>query len=82
MLESEKYYLKLQKKFSRRINLDLKRINNFLKKQSIDPDKIKGKIVNIIGSDGKNAVLQTLSTIFRENKYKMTTMYFRRWIGK
>ena len=43
MLESEKYYLKLQKKFSRRINLDLKRINNFLKKQSIDPDKIKGK---------------------------------------
>ena len=73
MLESEKYYLKLQKKFSRRINLDLKRINNFLKKQSIDPDKIKGKIVNIIGSDGKNAVLQTLSTIFRENKYKIST---------
>ena len=52
--QAEKFYQKLQKKFSRRINLDLSRIKLALRKISLDPNiDISGKVVNILGEDGK-----------------------------
>ena len=38
-IQAEKFYQKLQKKFSRRINLDLSRIKIALKKLKINPNK-------------------------------------------
>ena len=53
-IQAEKFYQKLQKKFSRRINLDLSRIKSALRKIPLDPNiDISGKIVNILGEDGK-----------------------------
>ena len=47
-----KYYQNLQKIFSRRINLDRRRINLALKKLGNVHSSIKNPI-NILGSDGK-----------------------------
>ena len=73
MINSEIYYNWLQKKFTRKINLKLSRIKSFLKKENIDVNKIKGNIIQIAGSDGKNAVLQSLLSILLQNKKKVST---------
>ena len=71
--KSDIYYNKLQKKFTRRINLKLSRIKSFLKKENIDVNKIKGEIIQVLGSDGKNAIVKSTLQIFLENKKKVTT---------
>ena len=73
-IQAEKFYQKLQKKFSRRINLDLSRIKTALRKISLDPNiDISGKIVNILGEDGKNTCLQTIKSILKQNNKKVST---------
>ena len=49
---SKNLYLKLQKQYSRKINLNLKRVNLALERLGQIHKKIKNPI-NIIGSDGK-----------------------------
>ena len=72
-IQAEKFYQKLQKKFSRRINLDLSRIKTALLKISLDPNiDISGKIVNILGEDGKNTCLQTIKSILKQNNKKVS----------
>ena len=71
--EANKFYQILQKRFSRRINLDLSRIKYFLFKKKIYPNQIEGEIITVKGSDGKNSVVQSLKAIFIENKKKITT---------
>ena len=72
--EAEKFYQKLQDKFTRKINLDRSRIFLALQKYNINPNKnIRGKVIQIIGSDGKNTVVQSLKSIFIQNKKKITT---------
>ena len=67
MLQTSKnLYQKLQKQYSRRINLDLKRIKKVLKKLN-NPEEKLNNIINIIGSDGKNTVLTSLK-YFLEKK--------------
>ena len=72
-IQSEKFYQKLQKKFSRRINLDRSRIFLALKKFNINPNNINGQILQVIGSDGKNTVVQGLKSILIKNKKNVTT---------
>ena len=72
--QAEKFYQKLQKKFSRRINLDRSRIFLALKKFNIDPNEdLSGEVLQIIGSDGKNTVVQSLKSILLQNKKSITT---------
>ena len=52
MISSEIYYKNLQKKYSRRINLDRKRILKVLDKLKFPHLNLKMPI-NVIGSDGK-----------------------------
>ena len=60
MLQTSKIlYRKLQRQYSRRINLDLKRIKKVLEKLN-NPEAQLQNIINIIGSDGKNSVLTSL----------------------
>ena len=73
-IQAEKFYKKLQKKFSRRINLDRSRIFFALKKFYIDPNHdLPGKVLQVIGSDGKNTVVQSLKSILIGNKKNITT---------
>ena len=73
-IQAEKFYKKLQKKFSRRINLDRSRIFFALKKFNIDPNHdLPGKVLQVIGSDGKNTVVQSLKSILIGNKKNITT---------
>ena len=65
-------YKNLQRKYSRKINLDLKRINKVLKKLGNPQTKIKNPI-NILGSDGKMSVLTTLKYLLEANYEKVTT---------
>jgi len=72
--QAEQFYKKLQKKFSRRINLDRSRIFSALAKFNIDPNyDLLGKILAIIGSDGKNTIVQVLKAILIENKKNIST---------
>ncbi len=71
--KSEIFYNKLQRKFTRKIDLNLSRIKSFLKKENIDVNKIKGEIIQILGSDGKNATLSSLFSILLNNRKKVTT---------
>ena len=72
--QAEKFYKKLQKKFSRKINLNLSRIKFAIKNEQIHIDqKLNQKVLNIIGSDGKNTVLQSLKTILIQNKNNVTS---------
>jgi len=64
-------YKKLQKQYSRRINLDLRRINLALKKLGNIHRFIKNPI-NIIGSDGKYSTLKSLQYFIQENKEKVS----------
>ena len=69
---SKNLYKKLQKQYSRRINLDLKRIKKVLKKLNNPQDQVDN-VINIIGSDGKNSVLTSLKYFLEANKEKVNT---------
>ena len=72
MKASAKLYKKLQKQYSRRINLDLKRIKKTLEKLN-NPEEQLENIINIIGSDGKNSVLTSLKFFLEANKQNVNT---------
>ena len=74
---SRKLYKKLQKQYSRRINLDLKRIKKVLQKLNNPQDQVYN-VINIIGSDGKNSVLTSLKYFLEANKEKVNT-YQTKW---
>ena len=57
--QSTNLYKKLQKQYSRRINLDLTRIKKVLKKLK-NPHLSIANPINVIGSDGKYSVLTSL----------------------
>ena len=64
--QAEKFYQKLQNQYSRRINLDRSRIFAALDKFNINPNyDLPGKVLQIIGSDGKNTVVQSLKSILK-----------------
>ena len=65
-------YKKLQKQYSKRINLDLNRINKVLKKLKNPHLDLKNPI-NILGSDGKFSVLTSLQHFLEANNKKVTT---------
>jgi len=65
-------YKKLQRQYSRRINLDLKRIKKVLEKLN-NPEEQIDKVVNVIGSDGKNSFLISLKFFLEANKEKVNT---------
>ena len=65
-----KFYQKLQKQYSRRINLDLKRIRKVLEKLN-NPEEQLGNVVNVIGSDGKNSFLTSLKYFLEANGEKV-----------
>ena len=67
---STKLYKKLQKQYSRRINLDLKRIKKVLEKLN-NPEEEINNVINIIGSDGKNSVLTSLKYFLEANNQKV-----------
>ena len=69
---STKLYKKLQKQYSRRINLDLKRIKKVLKKLG-NPEEKLNNVINIIGSDGKNSVLTSLKYFLKANSHRVNT---------
>ena len=69
---SKKLYQKLQKQYSRRINLDLKRIKKVLEKLN-NPEEQINNVINIIGSDGKNATLTSLKYFLEANNQKVNT---------
>ena len=56
---SKKLYRRLQKQYSRRINLDLNRIKKVLEKLN-NPEEQLQNVINVIGSDGKNSFLTSL----------------------
>ena len=69
---SKKLYQKLQKQYSKRINLDLKRIKKVLRKLD-NPEEKLNNVINIIGSDGKNSVLTSLKYFLEaDNKHVNT----------
>ena len=65
-------YKKLQKQYSRRINLDLTRINKVLKKLGNPHLSIKNPI-NILGSDGKMSVLTSLKFFLESGGKKINS---------
>ena len=69
---SKKLYNQLQKQYSRRINLDLKRIKKVLEKLN-NPEEVISNVINIIGSDGKNSVLTSLKYFLEANNFKVNT---------
>jgi len=69
---SKRLYQKLQKQYSRRINLDLKRIKKVLEKLN-NPEEQLNNVINIIGSDGKNSVLTSLKYFLEANNQKVNT---------
>ena len=69
---SKRLYQKLQKQYSRRINLDLKRIKKVLEKLN-NPEEQLDNVINIIGSDGKNSVLTCLKYFLEANNQKVNT---------
>ena len=73
MLQTSKnLYQNLQKQYSRRINLDLRRIKKVLKKLN-NPQEQLENVINVIGSDGKNSVLTSLKYFLEaDNKHVNT----------
>ena len=67
---SKKLYQKLQKQYSRRINLDLGRIKKVLEKLN-NPEEQLDNVINIIGSDGKNSVLTSLKYFLEANNQRV-----------
>tara|TARA_A100001011_G_scaffold390245_1_gene473303 strand:- start:147 stop:1403 length:1257 start_codon:yes stop_codon:yes gene_type:complete len=86
---SKSLYKKLQRQYSRRINLDLKRIKKVLQKLNNPQNQIYN-VINIIGSDGKNSVLTSLKFFLEANGEKVNTFTSphlydvrqRFWLGK
>ena len=64
-------YRLLQKQYSRRINLDLNRIQKVLKKLDNPHLNLKNPI-NILGSDGKMSVLTSLKYFLKADRKKIT----------
>ncbi len=58
-----------KKQFKKTVNFDLKRIKSALNKLG-NPEKKLKNIINIIGSDGKYSVLNTLKYFIEENKQR------------
>ena len=73
LLQSTSLYKKLQKRYSRRINLNLNRINKVLHKLN-NPHLSLANPINILGSDGKMSVLTSLKFFLEANK-KSTTAF-------
>ena len=71
MSASINLYKKLQKQFSRRINLDLERIRKVLEKLNHPHLELENPI-NILGSDGKMSVLTSLKYFLESDKKKVT----------
>ena len=69
---SKHLYKNLQKRYSRRINLDLKRIQKVLASLKHPHLKLKNPI-NILGSDGKMSTLTSLKYFLEANKENITT---------
>ena len=86
---SKNLYEKLQRQYSRRINLDLKRIKKVLQKLNNPQNQIYN-VINVIGSDGKNSVLTSLKFFLEANGEKVNTFTSphlydvrqRFWLGK
>ena len=73
MISSEIYYNNLQKKYSRRIDLDRKRILKVLERLKFPHLNLKMPI-NVIGSDGKFTTAMNLISFLEANK-KNTTFF-------
>ena len=69
LFQSTNLYRKLQKQYSRKINLDLNRIKKVLEKLE-NPQFLLPAPVNIIGSDGKASVLTSIKYFLEANKKK------------
>ena len=69
---STKLYKKLQRQYSRRINLDLKRIRKVLEKLN-NPEEQLDNIINILGSDGKNATGISIKYFLEANNQKINS---------
>ncbi len=67
---STKIYQKLQKQYSRRINLDLKRIKKVLEKLG-NPENYLNNVINVVGSDGKNSFLTSLKFFLEAESKKV-----------
>ncbi len=88
LFQSTNLYRKLQKQYSRKINLDLNRIKKVLEKLE-NPQFLLPAPVNIIGSDGKASVLTSIKYFLEANKKKVTTftsphlydLRHRFWLG-
>jgi len=72
LLHSTALYKNLQKRYSRRINLDLERIKKVLILLSFPHLELKNPI-NILGSDGKMSTLTSLKYFLEAHKKKITT---------
>ena len=70
--QSRDLYKNLQKRYSRRINLDLERIQKVLTSLAFPHLELKNPI-NIIGSDGKMSTLTSLKYFFEAHKKNITT---------
>ncbi len=68
--QSTNLYKKLQKRYSRKINLDLNRINKVLTKLNY-PHLVLPNPINILGSDGKMSVLTSIKYLLEANKKKV-----------
>ena len=72
MLSHSILYKNLQKRYSRRINLDLKRIQKVLTALAFPHLELELPI-NILGSDGKMSTLTSLKYFFEAHKKNVTT---------
>ena len=72
MLSHSILYRHLLKRYSRRINLDLERIQKVLTVLAY-PHLELGQPINILGSDGKMSTLTALKYFFEEHKKNITT---------
>jgi len=72
MLSHTILYKNLQKRYSRRVNLDLKRIQKVLTALAYPHLDLKHPI-NILGSDGKMSTLTSLKYFFEAHKKNVTT---------
>ncbi len=68
--QSTNLYKSLQKRYSRRINLNLSRIQKVLKKTNSPHLRLINPI-NILGSDGKMSILTSLKYFFEADKKKV-----------
>jgi dihydrofolate synthase/folylpolyglutamate synthase len=71
MLPHTILYKHLQKRYSRRINLDLKRIKKVLTALAFPHLELES-LINILGSDGKMSTLTALKYFFEAHKKKVT----------